>query len=154
MKLGNIKMTLRLIQILAIGAVFIILALGTLTSELAQPGMDTGGSITKPTQDSVGFVVSTITVTNLNDAGVGSLRQAIMVAAPGDTIEFGIAGTIVLSSGELVVDKDLIINGPGPANLAVDGNSASRVFNITAGSVAISGITIKNGGGIDQGGGI
>src|SRR5262249_15453 len=41
------------------------------------------------------------TVTNLNDAGAGSLRQAILDTPAGGTVDFqpGLAGTITLTSG-------------------------------------------------------
>src|SRR6476620_12749132 len=65
---------------------------------------------------------ATITVTNTNDSGGGSLRQAIADAHDGDTVNFGITGTITLATGELLVDKSVTINGPGAANLAVNGN--------------------------------
>jgi hypothetical protein len=42
-----------------------------------------------------------ITVTNINDNGPGSLRQSILDAAPGDTINFSVTGAIRLTSGEL-----------------------------------------------------
>lgn len=35
---------------------------------------------------------NTFTVTNTNDSGAGSLRQAIADAMPGDTIDFNLAG--------------------------------------------------------------
>src|SRR2546423_13801811 len=47
-----------------------------------------------------------ITVTNLNDSGIGSLRQALADANDRDTINFGVNGTISLTSGELVVDQN------------------------------------------------
>lgn len=87
-----------------------------------------------------------ITVTNTNDSGPGSLRQAIADANNCDTISFTVAGTIGLTSGELLVNKDLAISGPGADILAVDGNAISRVFHIgTAATVTISGLAIKNG---------
>jgi predicted outer membrane repeat protein len=87
-----------------------------------------------------------ITVTNTHDSGTGSLRQALVDANDGDTIEFAVTGTIGLTSGELVVDKSLTISGPGANNLAIDGNAKSRVFYIGSGkTVTISGLTIMNG---------
>jgi hypothetical protein len=60
-----------------------------------------------------------ITVTNTNDSGPGSLRQALADANDGDTINFAVTGTIGLTSGELAVDKSITISGPGPTLLAV-----------------------------------
>lgn len=91
---------------------------------------------------------ATITVTNTNDGGSGSLRQAIAGAHNGDTIEFAVAGTISLSTGELLVDKSLTISGPGAASLIIDGNLATRVFHVSSGVTAtIAGLTITNGTG-------
>src|SRR5437773_7267059 len=78
---------------------------------------------------------STLTVTTTNDSGPGSLRQAILDAnlCPGNNlIDFAPSayGTIRLISGELLITDHLTINGPGAANLAVDGNARSRVFHI------------------------
>ena len=39
------------------------------------------------------LIAATITVTSSQDAGTGSLRQAIQNAAPGDTINLSVAGT-------------------------------------------------------------
>jgi hypothetical protein len=89
---------------------------------------------------------ATITVTNTNDSGVGSLRQAIANANDGDTIHFGITGTITLTTGELLVDKSVTISGLGAASLIVDGNAADRVFHVSSGVTAtIAGLTITNG---------
>lgn len=108
---------------------------------------------------------ATLTVTSDGDAGgtcpgvTCTLRQAIAVASPGDTIEFG-AGitTIDLTSAELLIDKDLTINGAG-ANLltvrrsAVAGTPDFRILRITAGNVTLSGLTIANGRQLDGSGG-
>ena len=101
---------------------------------------------------------TTIIVTNTNDNGPGSLRQALVDANDGDTIDAtGVSGTITLTSGQLLVDKSVTINGAGADVLAVDGNATSRVFQIgtgaTAPTVSISGLTIRNAQG-NFGGGI
>src|SRR5437667_7100777 len=88
----------------------------------------------------------TITVTSTADSGPGTLRAALASAANGDMIDVsGVTGTILLTSGELLVPNSVTICGPGPANLAVDGNAASRVFHISGGVVTIAGLTITNG---------
>jgi len=96
-----------------------------------------------------------ITVTNTNDSGPGSLRQALADVNDGDTIEFAVTGMIGLTSGELVVNKNITISGPGAENLAVNGNAKSTVFHIAPGeSVTISGLTITNGHAVDSGAGV
>ncbi len=90
---------------------------------------------------------ATLQVSTTADSGAGSLRQAIATAAAGDTITFAptVSGTILLTSGELPIDKSLTIAGPGAGQLTVSGNNTSRVVNITAGTVALSGLTIAQG---------
>ena len=99
---------------------------------------------------------STITVTNTNDSGPGSLRQALTNVNDGDVVNFAVSGTIALTNGELLVDKSVTISGPGAATLAVDGNFTTRVFHIGPGKTAsISGLTLTGGSaGSENGGGI
>jgi hypothetical protein len=117
---------------------------------------------------------ATLGVTNTNDGGAGSLRQAIADAAPGDTITFSLpTPSVITLSSELVIAKDLTISGPGAAALTISGNDATRVFFINPGApgatsgppaaslaVTISNLTIANGrarggdgGAADNGGG-
>ena len=90
-------------------------------------------------------------VTNTNDSGAGSLRQAIIDVGAGDEITFdaGVTGTITLTSGELAINKDMTITGPGADVLSIDGNASSRIFEIgtsyTNPTVTITGLTITNG---------
>ena len=89
---------------------------------------------------------ASLVVTTLANSGVGSLRAAIASANNGDVITFAIGGTITNLTGELLIGKNLNIVGPGPSNLAVSGNNASRVFNVAGGAaVNLSGLTICNG---------
>src|SRR5215469_12437429 len=83
------------------------------------------------TNRSVAKPATTIVVTNTNDSGSGSLRQALADANDGDTIDAtGVSGTILLTSGQLDVHKSITLNGPGANNLTVDGNAQSRVFYV------------------------
>jgi hypothetical protein len=94
------------------------------------------------------LVPSTLTVTNLNDSGAGSLRFELARARNGDTVAFdsGLQGTITLTSGELQVGRSVAIQGPGADLLSVSGNHASRVFEILPGAdAAISGLTVTGG---------
>ncbi len=107
-------------------------------------------------------------VTTLDDEDDGdlstedlSLREALLVSNPGDTITFDPSfsdGKIALQLGELVVNKSLIIQGLGANNLTIDGNNDSRVFNIDNASntkidVTIEQLTISGGNAADSSGG-
>lgn len=96
-------------------------------------------------------------VISLADNGLpGTLRTQIAAAAPGDTIVFSVTGTITLKLGPLEVQKNVIISGPGAANLIIDGAGLFNVFQVYPGvAVVISGVTIENGyAGANGGGGI
>jgi hypothetical protein len=94
-------------------------------------------------------------VTNNNDSGPGSLREAVTKpkVQSGDTITFApnVTGTIDLTSGELSPQESITINGPGQTVLRVarssaPGTAAFRVFNISQFiAVTISGLDIANG---------
>ena len=103
-------------------------------------------------------------VTNANDSGAGSLRQAILDVCDGGTITFDmnqVVSPIKLTTAELVINKNLTITGPGANLLTVQRSTAGgtpqfRVFTINSGRTAnISGLTISNGNlGSSDGGGI
>jgi hypothetical protein len=98
---------------------------------------------------------ATVPVTNQNDFGPGSLRQAIADAGPGDTVSVP-AGTYVLTSADLTIDKDIAIQGAGSRSTIISGNDQRRVFHVqTAGTVAsISSVTITAGLADTRGGGV
>src|SRR6185369_3186217 len=103
---------------------------------------------------------ATLVVTNAADSGADTLRSDIALAAPGDTITFAPGlGAITLTSGELVITKNLTFVGPGGTNQIVQRSSAGgtfafRIFNVLAGTVALHNLAIKNGLIADDGGGI
>lgn len=100
-----------------------------------------------------GFV---LLVTNTNDSGAGSLRQAILDAnavAGADTVSFSptifaTPQTIKLTTGEIAINQALTVLGPA-AMVTIDGNAKSRIFNTSlaaAGTViVIQGVTLTNG---------
>jgi hypothetical protein len=100
---------------------------------------------------------SALVVHNTNDAGPGSLRQAIRDAASGDAILFDpeLAGkTVGLTSGELQITKSLeILNFPDfrgtrvASTVVISGSDAFRVFDIlsSTATVGLLGLTITGG---------
>lgn len=117
-----------------------------------------------------------ITVDTLVDENDGSivdgdisLRDAIVLAPTGETIDFSVIGTLNLTLGELLINKSLSIHGPGEDLLTIDasGNdptpavnegNGSRVINIHDGAtlieVSIVGLTLTGGDVLGNGGGI
>jgi hypothetical protein len=93
-------------------------------------------------------VLSTLTVLNNSDSGLGSLRYTIAAARSGDTIIFApklLGGQTITLGSELKIGKSLDIEGPGAENLIISGKNASRVFDIQSGTVTIAGMTITDG---------
>lgn len=88
---------------------------------------------------------SVIVVTSTSDSGAGSLRTALVAANPGDTISIPTPGDYQVTSAELAATKNVSIEGSGPA-VRVVGDGNNRVFNVTAGSVTISSLTVTGGG--------
>lgn len=92
---------------------------------------------------------ATYTVSNLNDSGAGSLRQAIQKANAkfdADTIVFAsnVRGTIALAS-ELTLSEGVTITGPGAKVLTLSGQHKTRLFNVSNSISTISGLTLTQG---------
>ena len=104
------------------------------------------------------LVPSTLTVTNGLGFGAGSLRDTIASAQNGDTIVFDPSVSAIQvdtnapfntgGSYQIVIDKNLDIEGPGAGNLLISGDNISRVFDIVSGVQAtISGLSVVDGNG-------
>jgi PKD repeat protein len=103
---------------------------------------------------------SGLVVENTNDAGCGSLRYAAGVALPGDTVTFTptLAGqTITLTSGQIDVNASITIDGSDAPDISIDGNHASRIFEIGSMAditVTLQALNIVNGSADFEGGGV
>lgn len=103
---------------------------------------------------STNISANTFVVTNTNDSGTGSLREAVNSANSTtrpdsivfDWTIFGSAQTIALTGGEILITQPLQILGPGESLLKISGNSNSRVFFLqNTAIVNLNNLTIANG---------
>nr|MBP9892587.1 right-handed parallel beta-helix repeat-containing protein [Planctomycetota bacterium] len=102
---------------------------------------------------------ATLTVTNLNDSGAGSLRDQCAAAASGDTIVFqtGLAGTITLNSGIDLGSKSLTLTGNatglGAPAITLSGSGSWRILRQTGGTLTLSLLNLQFGYASINGGG-
>ncbi|HSL73071.1 MAG TPA: choice-of-anchor Q domain-containing protein, partial [Ilumatobacteraceae bacterium] len=94
-------------------------------------------------------------VTSSADDGAGSLRQIVGFAPAGTTITFDpLVSSVILTSGHIVIDKDLTIAGPEDGSVTIDADGKSRVLAVKNGyDVVLSNLTIT-GGYADHGAGV
>ena len=69
-------------------------------------------------------------VSTTEDCGAGSLRAAVESVAAGGAITFapGLAGTIALTNGDLLIDRPMTLAGPGADVIAISAGGNSRIF--------------------------
>lgn len=94
-------------------------------------------------------------VTNGNDSGSGSLRQAIADACAGDTITFasGVT-TVTLTSAALLINKNLTIDGGLGVTVTRQGGSPNfRIFNILFGNTVLLNRLVNTNGNTNPGDG-
>lgn len=97
---------------------------------------------------------ATLVVSNCNDSGPGSLREAVEdLAVGGDTVDLGqlACGTITLTNGAITHTlSSLNLVGPGAERLVIDGNGSGGgtepVFQSLSSttSLSLNGLTIAN----------
>ena len=114
------------------------------------------------------FVVNTLDDTDdVNSDGVDtspdslSLREAVALTFPGDSIIFDVGGpdaqiTLDGGIGELIVDSNLAIVGPGADQLTISGGEATQILYIPAVDVdvVISGLTFEDAYDDERGGAV
>ncbi len=97
-------------------------------------------------------------VQNLQNGGIGSLRQVITDACPEDTVSFNptlLGDTITLTGPEISINRSVYILGLDMNNLTTSGENNSRIFNIEPYTVVgIEGLKLINGSSSSDGGAI
>jgi predicted outer membrane repeat protein len=101
----------------------------------------------------------TILVTNTNDSGPGSLRQAVLTAVSGDTIMFDPA----LAGQTITLDTEIALFSSGTHNLVIDGSGLNPPLTVSGGNITrimrfdgLGSVKISNlafTGGVSSGGG-
>ncbi|MFV8816851.1 choice-of-anchor Q domain-containing protein [Haliea sp. E17] len=95
-------------------------------------------------------LAATFTVTNTNDSGAGSLRQAFLDASNSDVIDFnaGLSGSVITLNSAISIDNlTVTINGLGRDNLAIQTSGAFRLFEIDSNAdVIFRDIALQNSG--------
>ncbi|MEO7431819.1 MAG: choice-of-anchor Q domain-containing protein [Dokdonella sp.] len=89
------------------------------------------------------------TVSNCNDSGAGSLRDALTAAADGETVDLTQLGCsrITLSTGAIVFGAaSVAVHGPGENALVLDGDLDGGVlYHLGAGTLIVNNLSIANG---------
>jgi hypothetical protein len=86
-------------------------------------------------------------VEDIADSGPDTLREAIDLAVSGDVIEFApeLSGSVItLTSGHLLIDDDITINGLSP--IVISGGGMSRIFEVASNAVVtLNELTLEDG---------
>lgn len=93
------------------------------------------------------FFGKTYSVTSTADAGVNSLRQAMLDAVNGDTVFVSTTDTIRITSGPISVTTSIVITGgTGKPTKVISGESTSKlfVFNTTGINAKVSNLCLVN----------
>ncbi|MEQ1751033.1 MAG: Ig-like domain-containing protein, partial [Prosthecobacter sp.] len=112
-----------------------------------------GGSLGPAESNTVSQSVTGIfTVTSAANSGAGSLAETITAASSGSLIIFDttLAGqTVQMPTSEIIVDKDLTIDGAALEGAALQGTSTNRLFYIpVTRTVVFKNLTLAGGGGV------
>lgn len=126
--------------------------LGTGTTIAVMPSSATtyyvrgeGGCVSENTCQSITITIAGAITTNVNNHGAGSLREAITCAGDGDTLVFdpGVLNpgdTIMITSGALLIDKNLTIDQPPSGVVKIKTTGTHAVFSIDP----LGELTLKN----------
>nr|WP_232434395.1 Ig-like domain-containing protein [Pseudomonas fuscovaginae] len=122
---------------------------GDWTLEIATGSIESRNQLSADAMAAYQYGLATITVTNSNDTGAGSLRQALSDSLAGDIVTFNSAMTVNLNS-QLVIAKNLTIDGDlnndGVADVTLSGQYKTQVLKVNSGVTAtLDGLVITQG---------
>ncbi len=129
---------------------------GDWTLEIATGSIESRSLLSADSMAAYQYGLATITVTNSNDTGAGSLRQALSDSVTGDIVTFNSAMTVNLNS-QLVITKNLTVDGDlnndGVADVTLSGQYKTQVLKVNSGVTAtLDGLVITQGLAAGQGG--
>jgi 6-phosphogluconolactonase (cycloisomerase 2 family) len=114
----------------------------------------------------IAYQPTVFTVTNTNDSGAGSLRQAVLDANTDgggviifEPTFFAVPRTILLTTGQISLLSNIIISSPAPGRLTIQvagtASAVNRAFNVGTGATAfLTGLTLTGGNVLNPGGAI
>ncbi|MCM3872256.1 MAG: CSLREA domain-containing protein [Pyrinomonadaceae bacterium] len=138
-------------SVLVLSLLLVLMSLPATKNHLLNLIFPIARAATTFTVNSTGDGVDSNLVDGVCNDGTGActLRAAIQQAnvAGGDSINFSTpsGSKIILTGGELLIDKGISIDGPGGGHIAVSGNNASRVLRVTGSPVFLTRLKITEG---------
>lgn len=94
-------------------------------------------------------VTDEVDISSLDDAGPGTLRDALTTAPDQSTICVapGLTGTITLTTGPIAVSNTLTLVGPGLSFIVSGGDAQSILLVEASGDLTLSGVTLTSADG-------
>ena len=140
----------------------------TVSLRCSSPAIDAGDDATAPNTDSRGQArISTsdigsfernealdLQITNLQDAGYGSLRQALTLACPGDTLRLNTIDGLIGLASSLEITQNQLIYGNPQNPVFLNGGDSLRILFINPGvEVELKDLNFERGNPASFGGG-
>ncbi|WP_256351587.1 Ig-like domain-containing protein [Pseudomonas gingeri] len=123
---------------------------GDWTLEIATGSIESHNALSADAMSAYQYGLATITVNTGADTGAGSLRQALSDAVAGDIVTFSTPGMTVNLNSQLVIAKNLTIDGDldnnGTADVTISGQYKTQVLTVNSGVTAtLDGLVITKG---------
>ncbi|WP_226927653.1 DUF4347 domain-containing protein, partial [Pseudomonas sp. K2] len=123
---------------------------GDWTLEIATGSIESHTALSYQAMSAYQYGLANITVTSAADSGAGTLRQALTDVGVGETVTFSTPGMTVNLDTQLVIAKNLTIDGDlnndGVADVTISGQYKTQVLKVDSGVTAtLDGLVITKG---------